>query len=356
MGRQNLKYKLWLFMINISNNFCNKLLLEYRNEENIYLNFENILKENRNMAKKFIGFQKNKLLDKAIEKISWMNKNNIGFIAITDKEYPDSLRNIREAPYGLFYKGNINLLKGDIIAIIGSRNSTNYGEQVTKMLTKELIRFNITIISGGAKGIDTIAHKVALEEKGNTIAVLGCGIDVCYPACNNNLFKKIEERGLIISEFPIGEKPFSYNFPRRNRIISALSRGIIVTEATEKSGSLITVNYALEQGKNIMTVPGSVFSKNSSGCNKLIFDGAYPYTSMEDLKSLFNLREEKKVEKEKSALEKVLLEIISKEPIHIDEILTKSYVDREALYKVLFEMQIKNEIVSLPGNFYAKVI
>lgn len=351
-GRQLKKYKLWLFMLNVSDKERMSLLSIYNNEETIYSKLQEVLDEFPNMKKKLYGYDKIEGLDKSSKLELWMEKNNIGFLSITDSEYPESLINIADPPYGLFYKGNLKLINSDIVALIGSRNSTAYGEHITKILTKELIRFNISIISGGAKGIDTIAHKTALDCKGNTIIVLGCGIDVIYPYQNRSLFKRVEEEGLILSEFPIGTKPLSYNFPRRNRIISGLSKGVIVSEASEKSGSLITVNYALDQGKDVMAVPGSVFSESSRGCNSLIKDGAIMYNSLENLYDMLGLS---KRTKNISPLQNRILSLISKSPTHVDEILNKSYVDREALYRVLFEMQIQNEIVSLPGNFYAKV-
>ena len=222
-------------------------------------------------------------------------------------------------------------------------------------MTKELNGYNITIVSGGAKGIDSVAHSTSVYEDGKTIVVLGCGIDVVYPYSNRFLFKDIEKKGLIISEFLPKVAPLKYNFPRRNRIISALSELVIVVEASEKSGSLITANYALEQGRNVMAIPGSIYSKASNGCNKLIRDGAQVFCSMEDLHTLLGIdcKEKGGI---KSPIKQKILSIISDEPIHIDDIVDKSFIDREVLFNVLFDMQIRNEIISLPGNYYTKII
>lgn len=335
-----MKYKIWLIMLNVSNSDKISFLERYGNEENAYM----MLKDT---------FVNSSLEDaEEIEKI--LNQGNIGLVTYNEVLYPESLKNIDEPPYGLFYKGNINLLKECIVGVVGSRMCTQYGAQITKLLTKELISYNITIISGGAKGIDSVAHRTALEDGGNTIVVLGCGIDVVYPKQNISLFKKIEEVGLIISEFLPGTKPLPYHFPMRNRIISGLSDLVIVAEASSKSGSLITANYAAEQGKTVMAVPGSVFSKGSNGCNKLIRDGAQIFSGMEDLYSILGLKIQKK-EGIISPIKRKILSVISKEPTHIDEIVEKSCIDRVALFKVLFEMQIRNEIVSLPGNYYAKI-
>ena len=335
-----MKYKIWLIMLNISNVEKISFLNQYGDEENIY----EMLKDT------FVNIS----LEEAEKIEKTINEGNIGLVTYNEILYPDTLRNIYDPPYGLFYKGNINLLKENIVGIVGSRMCTQYGVQVTKLLTKELISYNITIISGGAKGIDSVAHSTALEYGGNTIVVLGCGIDVVYPKQNKLLFKKVEEVGLMISEFLPGAKPLPYHFPMRNRIISGLSELVIVAEASSKSGSLITANYAADQGKNVMAVPGSVFSKGSNGCNKLIRDGAQIFSGMEDLYSILGVKVQKK-EGIISPIKRKILSVISMEPTHIDEIVEKSCIDRGALFKVLFEMQIRNEIVSLPGNYYAKI-
>jgi DNA processing protein len=218
-----------------------------------------------------------------------------------------------------------------------------------------LISYNITIISGGAKGIDSVAHNAVIEDSGNTIVVLGCGIDVVYPMQNKCLFREIEKKGLIVSEFLPKTPPLSFNFPRRNRIISGLSELVLVIEASEKSGSLITANYAIEQNKEVMVVPGSIFSKGSIGCNRLIRDGAQIFCSMEDLYLLLKLENHENI-KILSPIKEKILKIVSDGPTHIDEIVNKAYVGREALFNILFEMQNKNEIISLPGNYYAKII
>lgn len=350
-----MKFKLWLMFLHISNKNKLDLLERYKNEEDVYNNFESWSKEKKEFTKKFVNFNKKFSLNFVEEKRQWMEEENIGFINILDLAYPQCLKEIEEPPYGFFYKGNIDILNSKIVSIVGSRGCTNYGIQVTKLLTKELISYNITIISGGARGIDSVAHKEVIESNGNTIVVLGSGIDITYPKENKNLFDKvILNNGLIISEFLLGTAPLSYNFPRRNRIISALSELVIVVEASSKSGSLITASHAAEQGKTVLAVPGSVFSKGSNGCNKLIRDGAQVFTSLEDLYTLLNLSAKDK-SRIISPMKKKILSIIEDEPKHIDYIMNKSYIDREALYKVLFEMQIGNEIVSLPGNYYAKI-
>lgn len=349
-------YKLWMILLDISNNYKIKLINKYKSEKDIYDNFEYIIRENNILLKKFKTYD-NYNLTKEIDLLTEkLKKNNIKFIVTTDKEYPEELKYYDDRPYVLFYKGNINLLKGLKVAFVGARKCTNYGIQAAKILTNELISYNITIISGGARGIDSIAHKTAISGNGNTIAVLGCGIDICYPRENNLLFSEIEKKGLIISEFLPGTPPMAYNFPRRNRIISGLSKLTIVIEASKKSGSLITARLAIEQGKDVMVVPGSIFSNESIGCNTLISEGALVFAEMADLYTALKLDINRKNNKCDSPIKEKILSVIEEEPKHIDYIESHCKFDREVLINVLFEMQMKKQIICLPGNYYAKII
>ena len=197
---------------------------------------------------------------------------------------PDyNLKNIYDPPITLFYKGNINLLTTRCISVIGSRNATKSGLDTSYKTGKDCAIFNLTVVSGMARGIDTMAHKGALSKSGNTIAVVGCGLDRVYPSENFELFNQIADRGLIVSEYVVGSKIQPGNFPARNRIISGLSENLVVVEATPKSGAMITVGFALEQGKNVYAVPGNVNSYASAGTNELIKNGALVYTCITDI-------------------------------------------------------------------------
>ena len=212
-------------------------------------------------------------------------------ISINNKEYPEQLRNIYDPPKKIYVLGNKEILKQNGIAIVGSRNATEYGKKVAFKISKELSENGINIISGLAIGIDTYAHLGNLQAQlkldsnvGKTIAVLGSGIDEIYPEKNRNLaIKIIKTGGCIVSEYPIGTKIERKNFPERNRIISGLSKGVLIVEAAEKSGSLITAEFALEEGKEVFAIPGSIFSKTSIGTNKLINDGAKVVISSQDI-------------------------------------------------------------------------
>ena len=219
--------------------------------------------------------------------VNYMVKHNILLVSCFSEKYPDSLKFIDNRPVFLYIRGNIENLYEDCIAIVGSRNASIYGRNVARKIARELADRNINIVSGLAAGIDKFAHLGALESKtGKTIAVLGTGIsdNEIYPFENKKVFENIlENKGTIISEFKLGTKPLKYNFPLRNRIISGLSTKLIVVEAAKNSGSLITADFALEQGKDIYAVPGNITSENSVGTNELIKQGAYLFNKIDDL-------------------------------------------------------------------------
>ncbi len=209
-------------------------------------------------------------------------KYNIQEIKDTNLEYPYLLSEIKDKPKTLYVVGNAKLLHRKSIAIVGSRDCTNYGAKVSEKLAYNLSKQNIIIVSGLARGIDTYAHIGCLKAGGKTIAVVAHGLDMIYPKDNRDLaIKIVSSGGAIISEYPVGEKPLAWHFPERNRIISGISQGIVVVEAKEKSGALITANLSLEYGRRVFAVPGNIFSENSKGTNKLIKIGAEVIT--EDL-------------------------------------------------------------------------
>ncbi len=213
-----------------------------------------------------------------------LDKNKIKIIKLVDEKYPENLKHIYSKPQALYVLGNENLLNENSIAIIGCRNCSKYGAQNAYKFGYELAQKGFCIVSGFARGIDTYAHLGAVKAKGKTIAVLGCGLDVVYPTENKRLYIEIlKNGGAIISEYPLGTKPEKHHFPTRNRIISGLSNGVLVIEAKKRSGSMITVEHALDQGKTIYALPGNITSDNSYGTNELIKEGAIPFTRIEDL-------------------------------------------------------------------------
>ena len=208
------------------------------------------------------------------EQIKLLEKHETKLITYWDAQYPTRLKKIYDPPVFLFYKGNPQYLNLPAIAVVGTRNPSGYGRMISEKFSRELAQRGLSIVSGLARGVDTIAHKTALKVNAKTIAVLGNGLDFIYPPENRQLYADIFENGLIISEYAMATKPDAVNFPKRNRIISGLSLGVLITEAGDKSGALLTALYANDQNREVFAVPGSIVSEKSAGTNKLIRNGA----------------------------------------------------------------------------------
>ena len=257
---------------------------KYKTPENIYkLDKKELLKVSGIGEKLADSILDKSLLEKAERNIEYMIKNKIDIISIYDKEYPQILREIYSPPISLYIKGNKDIWNSYNIAIIGSREPSEYGIKAAKYFSYNLAKNNITIVSGLARGIDSISHLGAIASNGKTIAVVGNGLDIVYPRENDILAQEIINReGCIISEYPIGTRPERMNFPARNRIVSGISNSVLVIEAKKKSGALITVDFALEQGREVFAVPGNINSENSLGTNDLIKQGAKLVNCFED--------------------------------------------------------------------------
>lgn len=225
--------------------------------------------------------------------------DTISFITPFEKEYPDKLRNIPDAPAGLYIRGKAPMESDITVAMIGARDCSEYGRYVAEELGSFLGKNGVTVVSGMARGIDGISQWAALEAGGTSIGILGCGVDICYPAKNRMLFDRLLEQGTIVSEYPPGTPPRPMNFPARNRIVSGLADAVVVIEARSRSGTLITVDMALEQGREVFVVPGRVTDRLSDGCNRLIKQGASIMLSPEEL--LEELRELKEQSRERIA-------------------------------------------------------
>ena len=281
------KYWVWFSIIKgIGAKKKIRLLDKYKNPKEIYNLKEKELKGLEYLGEKAIENILNEENKKEAEQhIKYMEQHNIDIININEEKYPTELKKIYDPPISLYIKGNKEILNDKKIAIVGCREATEYGKKVADYFSSKLTKEkNVIIVSGLARGIDSASHIGCLKEKGRTIAVLGNGIDTIYPKENNWIVDKIlYSKGAIISEYPIGTKPLKMNFPARNRIISGISKGIIVVEAKEKSGTMITVDFALEQGKEVYVVPGNINSINSVGTNKLIKQGANMVTTINDI-------------------------------------------------------------------------
>lgn len=210
-------------------------------------------------------------------------KKQIQFLMIEDAVYPNRLREIYQPPIVLFYQGNIALLNQLTLAIVGARHHSAYSSQALEIIIPPLIKRNIAIVSGLARGVDTLAHKITLAQHGQTIAIIGSGLDVYYPKENTLLYQEIAQKGLLISEYPLGSKPLKFHFPYRNRIIAGLCHGACVAEAKKHSGSLITANVALSENRMVFAIPGMITSEFSQGSNALLTAGAIPVVSADDI-------------------------------------------------------------------------
>ena len=280
------------------------------------------------------------------------------YFTIEDDIYPQCLKEISNPPLKLYYKGNLDLLKDErLIAVVGTRNPSSYGKLCCEYMVKKMTSANITIVSGFAKGIDSIAHKTSLLAGGKTIAVIASGLDIVYPASNLSLYREIEEKGLILSEYEAGVKPFKFNFPQRNRIIAGLSKGTIVVESKDRGGSLITADLALEFNRDVYAVPGDVFSEYSKGCNNLIRDlKAKSLSNINELLDDYSWKiEEKNINNKYTQNQLLILNSLSSEK-NLDNILMETKIEQTEILAELMTLEIMGVIKSIAGGRYKKIL
>lgn len=309
------------------------------------------------IASEFISFRKQIDLVKLERELTC---DSVTLLVLGDKEYPKLLSEIYDPPPLIFCRGNIALLSSLSLAIVGTRKCSPYGRQACLEISGRLAKEGFTIVSGLALGIDSIAHQECLDCQGSTIAVLGSGVDKrsVYPATNRQLSERIiKQNGAVISEFPLGSIPQKFNFPLRNRIISGLTIATIVIEAAEKSGALITAQSALDQGRELFAVPGSIFSAVSAGPNSLIRQGANPIASADDILGLLDLKRlssyisNNKIKAE-SPEEEALLALLGQEPLHIDDLKRQSGLSTPSLSATMTMLEMKGIVRNLGGNRY----
>ncbi len=285
-----------------------------------------------------------------------VNFSGINFTTNEDEGFPKNLKLMREPPNALMYKGEI--LESDelAVAIVGTRKPTTYGRAVARKFAQELARHGITIISGGAFGIDTQAHAGAIDEGGRTIAVLGSGVDKVFPAANRELFQKIEKNGALISQFAIGTKPDYWRFPARNSVIAGLARVVIVVEAPEKSGSLITASVAAEEGRHVFVIPANIDAISFRGSFRLINDGATLLYSPRQVFDVLGIKESSKPNHEVklSSGQKSLLDCLSLEPVLVDNLAEKLNWNAGILLVELTNLEIAGLIMKTPGGYVKK--
>jgi len=282
-------------------------------------------------------------------------------VTFISAEYPKSLFEIPDPPPFLYVRGQLPSSE-PCIAIVGSRRASSYGLQTTARLAEALAQHKVNVVSGMARGVDTAAHKGALRGGGRTTGVLGCGIDKVYPPENRKLFDEAAAQGCLISEFPLGTSPLAENFPRRNRIISGLSRGVLVVEAAENSGSLITAQFALEHGRDVFAVPGNISFATSKGSNRLIKQGAKLVDCVEDIleelpgyfagsdntvgcisSRCFSL----------TPKEAAIYELLIRSPMHIDDIITQTELTAGEVSSMLLHLELKGAVTPMPGTHYS---
>lgn len=289
-----------------------------------------------------------------------LQKQNIRLITYQDENFPKLLKEIPNPPIVLYALGNFAPQDGLAVAVVGSRKFTPYGQRVVADLVRDLVRANITIVSGLALGIDALAHRTALEYNGRTVAVLACGLDSIYPASNRTIAQKIRGTGgVIISEHPLGTPPLKHHFPHRNRIISGLSLGTVIIEADTDSGALITAQHTLEQNRQVFAVPGSIYSPTSAGPHNLLKMGAKPVTNVNDILEDLNLGHLQQQILTADAIgdnaeEQKILDFLNQNPLHFDQIVKLANLAAATLAATLTILEMKGKIKNLGGNQYVK--
>ncbi len=375
MIQKEKKYEYWLASItNLSDGKKLKLRNYLQSAERTYyieeteLNTLHFLSEKERTV--ILNAKKNLDPERILEELE---KKGVGISLCFDSEYPKQLQNISERPYAIFYKGKLPDANQYSIGIVGARQCTPYGEKYAYEFAETLAKYQIQVISGLAKGIDGISQRGALMGGGHTFAVLGNGVDICYPRENIGLYHDIiEQGGGILSEFPLGTQPLGFQFPKRNRIISGLSKVLLVIEAREKSGSLITADMALEQGRDVYALPGPVNSVLSAGCNRLIWQGAgillSPEQLLEELGVVSVEKEEKKqeidedVKKQKMQEKKKVLETeenlvyssVGLYPKSANQIMEETGLQVSMVFQILSALQIQGLIREISKNYYIK--
>ena len=282
-------------------------------------------------------------------------------VTFIDADYPKSLFEIPDPPPLIYVRGR--LPSAYSIAMVGSRRATSYGLQTASRLAGDLARAGVAVVSGMARGIDTAAHKGALDADGPTIGVLGCGVDVVYPPENRKLFDQMAEKGCLVSEFPLSTLPLAENFPRRNRIISGLTRGVLVVEAAEKSGSLITAQYALEQGRDVFAVPGPISYPSNRGSNRLIKQGAKLVDCVEDILEELpcgsaSVSPESRTVASRPSFsltpkEAAIYELLARGALHVDDIIAQTELTAADVSSMLLHLELKGAVLPLPGAHYS---
>jgi DNA processing protein len=356
---------LWLILHllpGIGNELGVRLLKKFKDIESLFTASRSQLSEvtgmTREKVEQILNYQK---FVSVAEEWNLSKKLGAKIITLEDKAYPKNLKEIYSPPLLLYLKGELVPEDEFSVSIVGSRLSSSYGKTVSEALASNLAEAGFTIVSGLARGIDSASHRGALAGGGRTLAVLGTGIDIIYPPENRELATRISKNGALLTEFPCGTPPKKWNFPVRNRLISGLSLGTVVVEAAERSGALITANFALEQGREVFAIPGRTTSKLSKGCNKLIKEGAKLVEDWRDIITELEARlpahfrkSYQKPKPELPAEEETILNSLSSEPIDIDNIIIKNNLPVGKVLLSLLNLEMKGLVKQLPGKMYVR--
>lgn len=290
----------------------------------------------------------------------YIKRKNIQVLTWEDEAYPQRLLHVDQPPPVLYVAGSLEKKDELAVAVVGTRRVTGYGRQVTENIASSLAFNGITVVSGLARGVDGVAHSSALAAGGRTLAILGCGVDVIYPPEHRALAQKIIENGALISDYAPSTPPDSANFPPRNRIISGLCLGVAVVEAGEKSGALITAEFAAEQGREVFAVPGNITAPQSKGTNRLIRDGATPLLSAEDILDGLQLRQtpvgkQARLQFPEGEVESALFQILRQEPMHVDDLCASTGLTADKVSAALVMMELKGMVRGLGGMQYIAI-
>ena len=353
-----MNYAYWFANIpGLSN--CAKISIHEKvgNAQDIYFLSEKQMENMQLLAKEIQAVRAAQKTDME-EAYAKMCESGISFVSLEDASYPKRLRHIANPPYGLYVKGC--LPQGETVAIVGARMCSEYGRTVARELGRMLAARGVGVVSGMARGIDAAGHQGALDVGGISCAVLGCGVDVCYPKSSRALYEEILERGSVVSEYPPGTQPIPGYFPQRNRIISGLVRAVVVVEAKQRSGSLITADCGLDQNKEVFAIPGMITDKHCQGCHGLIKQGAKLVENVDDILTEFSeftgfsRKFPKHSAKSLAKAEKRVYDMLSLKPKYIDEILSTSQDSYEEVIQALFQLEAKGYIKQIHQNLYIK--
>ena len=351
----------------IGNHLFKRLIDRFNSPEDVFEAFQEDLLEVEGITPRLVTAIKNHKISESVQKdLDLVIKKGYKIVTMSDIDYPPLLLQIPDPPPFLYVFGRLESSINNI-AVVGSRNATDYGISTTRRLCRDLAFLKMTIISGMAMGIDSAAHQGALMGKGNTIAVLGSGLEIVYPAENRKLFHMISENGAVISEFPLTTEPEAHNFPIRNRIISGISLGTVVVEATKRSGSLITARLAAEQNREVFAVPGSIHSFKSTGTHTLIKHGAklveHAQDVIEELSHVIKtsiVNNNKTVENHTTKIdlsltpdESLVFKALGPYPVHIDDLVRKLCIEPGKLSSLLLHLELKGIVRQSPGKLFS---